>query len=174
MKTLVAYYSHSNNNRFIAQEFSKRLKCSIEEIKPRGNLHLLQLLFSGVRFGFGISSSKYSPADFDRVIICSPIWMGTVVYPVFKYINKYSESIKKLYFISCCGSTEEQKDSKFGYDTVFKKIEEIIGDRFAGASALPIAMLSPETENVMQLSLNDSNFQGEINDRFEKIVAGFE
>ncbi len=149
MKTLVVYYSHSNNNRFIAEQISKRLKCSIDKIRPRGNLHLLQLLFSASRTGFGIHSSKYSPADFDRVIICGPIWMGTVVYPVYKYIQNNRKSIKKLNFVSCCGSTEEQKDSKFGYETVFKKIEELIGDRFEGAYALPIGILSPETENVM-------------------------
>ena len=49
MKTIVYYYSHKGNNRYLANKIAKDLNCTIEEIKPRLNSHLLMLL--GLNFG---------------------------------------------------------------------------------------------------------------------------
>ena len=108
MKTIVYYYSKKGSNRYLAQKIATDLNCEIEEIKPRLNAHLLMLM--GINFGN--TKLKTKVEDYDRVILCGPIWMGKLIVPLKNFVNKNLSKIKELVFVTCCGSTFEKKDEK--------------------------------------------------------------
>ncbi|WP_304226553.1 flavodoxin domain-containing protein [Gracilinema caldarium] len=171
MKYLVAYYSRTGNNRFVAEKLAADLQADLAEIKPMINAFLLNI------FGLtlGIKKIAKNVQDYEAVILCGPIWMGQLVAPLKKFIKKNQKMIKKLYFVTCCGGGEAEKDSQFGYEGVFKKVEYLTGSTFAGGTALSTSWLLSDQkeatpESVMEIKLNEHNFQGRIKEAYTQFV----
>jgi len=163
MKTIVCYYSHKGSNRFLANRIAKDLNCEIEEIKPRLNAHLLMLM----KINFGNRKLRAKTEDYDRVILCGPIWVGQLIVPLKNFVKKNISKINQLVFVTCCGSTFEKKDEKFGHNLVFNELKTIAGDNCAHCEAFPISLILPEEQKdngdvIMKTHLNEDNFTGEI------------
>lgn len=172
MKTIVVFYSRKNSNRYLAQKIAKHLSCDIEEIRPRINSFGLFLM----NINPGIRRLKHKIEEYDRVILVGPIWMGRFVPPLKSFTKRYNKKIKELAFVTCCGSTYEKKDEKFGHGLVFEKVKEIMDGKLTHTQAFPIGLVLPEdqqedTDAFMKAHLNDSNFKGEIAERFDKFMA---
>ena len=171
MKTIVVYYSRKGSNKYLAEKISKSLSCEIEEIKPRLNVFLLFLM----NIHLGIRSLKHNIKEYDRVILCGPIWMGKLIPPLRSFINKYVYQINKLVFVTCCGSTYAKKDEKFGHGLVFKEVESIFGNKCILCQAFPIGLVMPDdkkedTDAFMKTHLNDDNFKGEMLERYKGFI----
>ena len=171
MKTIVYYYSKKGSNRYLAQKIATDLNCEIEEIKPRLNAHLLMLM--GINFGN--TKLKTKVEDYDRVILCGPIWMGKLIVPLKNFVNKNLSKIKELVFVTCCGSTFEKKDEKFGHDFVFKDIKKLLQDKCIHCEAFPIILVMPDelkedSSAFMKTHLNDENFKGKIVPLYEGFI----
>jgi len=169
-KTIVYYYSKKGNNQFLAEKIAAELKCDIEKIQPR--LNLLPLILMG--FTAGIRKLKKSPENYDRIILCGPVFVGKLIAPLKQLVSKYKNRIQKLIFITCCGSSFEKREEKFGHGLVFNQIREILGDKCVHCEAFPIILVVPEEkrgdpDSVMKTRLSEDNFTGEIAKRF----AGF-
>ncbi len=163
MKTIVYFYSHKGSNRYLANRIANDLNCEIEEIKPRLNSHLLMLM----KLNLGNRKLKTNIENYDRVILCGPIWMGQLIVPLKNFVQKYRSKINKLIFVSCCGSTFEAKDEKFGHNLVFNEVKKITGNKCSHCEAFPINLLLPaerkdDTSAFMNTHLNHENFKGEI------------
>ena len=170
-KNIVLYYSNSGSNQFLARKISEELNCEIEEIKPRLNVQLL--LLAGL--SFGNKKLKANLSEYDRVILCGPIWMGKFIPPLKGFIKKYSDVITNLVFTSCCGSSFEMKDEKFGHGLVFKEIKELLNEKCIHCEAFPIPLVLPKDQRedpniVMKTRLTDDNFKGEILNRFNTFI----
>ncbi len=168
MNTIVVYYSRKGSNKYLAEKISKRLSCDIEAIRPRLNIFLLFLM----NIHFGIKPLKKNLTEYDKIILCGPIWMGKFIPPLKSFIKKYNNDITKLIFVTCCGSTFEKKDEKFGHGLVFKEVENILGNKCILCQAFPIGLVLPvdkreDTDAFMKTHLNDENFKGEIQEVFE-------
>jgi len=175
MKTLVAYYSNSGNNKYLAEKIAGKLSCDIEAIKPRLNVFPFLILFSLTKASLGIKSLKCKVNEYDRVIICSPIWMGMIISPLADFIRKYRKDIDHLYFATCCGSSDAVKRQKFGHDLVFDKIKSILGDKCIHCEAFPVGLVLPEDKRadgsaMMKARLSEENFKGDIQKRFEDFM----
>ena len=171
MKTIVIYYSNKGSNNYLAQKISKSLSCDIEEIKPRLNVFILFLM--GVNLGN--KRIKSNIAEYDRIILCGPIWMGKLIPPLRSFIKKYFDSIQKLAFVTCCGSCDEKKDDKFGYGLVFDEVESILKDKCVLCKSFSINLVLPEDRRddpdaFMKTHLSDENFKGEIKERFDMLI----
>jgi menaquinone-dependent protoporphyrinogen IX oxidase len=163
MKTIVYYHSHKGSNRYLSNKIAGDLKCGMEEIKPRLNSHLLML--TGLNFGNRKLKTKVE--DYDRVILCGPIWMGKLIVPLKNFVKKHSSEISKLIFVTCCGSSFKDKDDKFGHNHVFKEVKSILKDKCLHCEAFPVGLVLPEDQKedsdaFMKVHLNDENFKGEI------------
>jgi menaquinone-dependent protoporphyrinogen IX oxidase len=163
MKTIVYYYSNKGSNRYLASKIAGDLKCEMEKIKPRLNSHLLML----TGLNFGNRNLKIKVEDYDRVILCGPIWMGKLIVPLKNFIKKHLSEINNLIFVTCCGSSFKDKDDKFGHNLVFKEVKSILKDKCLHCEAFPIGLVLPEdqkedTDAFMKVHLNDENFKGEI------------
>jgi len=171
MKTIVVYYSNKGSNKYLAERISKSLSCEIEEIKPRLNIFLLFLM----NIHLGIKPLKNNIKEYDKVILCGPIWMGKFIPPLRSFIKKYFYKINKLIFVTCCGSTNAKKDEKFGHGLVFKEVENILKDKCILCQAFPVSLVLPDdkkedTNAFMKTHLNDENFKGEIQVLYENFI----
>ncbi len=163
MKTIVYFYSHKGSNRFLAHRIANDLNCEIEEIKPRFNAHLLMLM----GLNLGNRKLKTRIEDYDRVILCGPIWMGKLIVPLKNFVVKYRPKIKKLIFVTCCGSSFKDKDNKFGHNLVFNQVKSLLDDKCLHCEAFPIQLFAPaelkdDSAAFMKVHLNNQNFKGEI------------
>ncbi len=171
-KTLLAYYSNTGNNKFLAQKIAQHLNCEMEEIKPALNKQLL--LLAGL--GFGLKKTKKNPANYDRVILCGPVWLGSFIYPLRKFIEKHRNKVKEWLFVTCCGSSYKLKDDKNGHEMVFKKIRKRFPDLNIKCKALPITMTMPDElqedpKAMMETRLNDESFNGLFLEKFNTLMA---
>ena len=122
MKTIVVYYSNKGSNKYLAEKISKRLSGELEEIKPRLNIFLLFLM----NIHLGIKPIKTNIKEYDKVVLCGPIWIGKFIPPLRSFIKKYYDSIHKLVFVTCCGSTYEKKDEKLSsLESKDRRIEQL-------------------------------------------------
>jgi menaquinone-dependent protoporphyrinogen IX oxidase len=172
MKTLVVYYSRKGSNSYLAQKIAQSLSCDMEEIKPRINLFMLFLM----NIHLGIRPLKKRISEYDRVILCGPIWMGKFIPPLRSFMKMYGHQINSLVFVSCCGSTFKGKDDKFGHGLVFKELKEMYNDKPLKCQAFPIGLVLPEgqkedSDAYMKTHLNDENFQGEIQVLYGKFLG---
>ncbi len=170
-KTIAVYYSRKGSNRYLAERISKSIGCEMEEIRPRLNVFLLFLM----NIHLGIRPLKSHIGEFDTVILCGPIWMGRFVPPLRSFVKRYRNEIGRLVFATCCGSTDARRDEKFGHGLVFKEVESLLGDRCVLCQAFPIGLVMPDgkkedTDAFMKTHLNDENFKGEIQERFEEFI----
>ena len=172
MKTIIFYYSNKGSNRFLANRIANDLKCDIEEIKPRLNAHLLMIM----GLNLGNRKLKAKVEEYDRVILCGPIWMGKLIIPLKNFINKFSNKIKKLIFVTCCGSSFKDKDNKFGHNLVFNQVKSMLNDKCIHCEAFPIDLVAPaelkeDSAAFMKVHLNNENFKGEIITIYENFLG---
>ena len=171
MKAIVVYYSNKGSNRYLAERISRSLSCELEEIKPRLNIFLLLLM----NIHLGIKPIKINFKEYDKVVLCGPIWMGKFIPPLRSFVRKYSGNINKLVFVTCCGSTYEKKEEKFGHGLVFREVKNLLNDKCVLCQAFPINLVVPndkkeDSDVIMKTHLNDGNFKGEIQERFEDFI----
>lgn len=171
MKTIVCYYSHKGSNRFLANRIAKDLNCEIEEIKPRLNAHLLMLM----KVNFGNRKLKTKIEDYERVILCGPIWVGQLIVPLKNFVKKNISKINQIIFVTSCGSTFEGKNKKFGHNLVFNELKTITDDKCTHCEAFPISLILPDEQKddsdaIMKTHLNEENFTGEIVTIYESFI----
>ncbi|HNM25077.1 MAG TPA: flavodoxin domain-containing protein [Saprospiraceae bacterium] len=172
MKNLVLYYSQTGSNRYLAERLAGALHCDIEAIRPVWDVPFLMM--TGLHLGNKKLRSRL--ADYDRIILCGPIWVGQFIAPLRSFVNKYRDEIRQLVFVTSCGSSDEKKDEKFGYGPVFRQVGQLLGDKCIRCEAFPIPLALPadkrtDSESVMKTRLNDGNFKGEIAERFEALAG---
>ncbi len=171
MKTIVYFYSHKGSNRYLAHRIAKDLNCEIEEIKPRLSSQLLMLM----KLNLGNRKLKTNIVNYERVILCGPIWMGQLIVPLKNFVIKYNSKINNLIFVTCCGSTFDKKDEKFGHNLVFNELKTLSGTKCSHCEAFPIALVLPDEQKedsdaFMKTHLNDQNFNGEIVEIYTKFI----
>ena len=171
MKSIVYYYSGKGNNKFLAKKIAESLNCPAEELKPV--LNSLPMFMMGINPG--LKRLKQMPPEYDRIILCGPIWAGRLIPPLKAFLKGYRRHIVSLIFVSCCGTSFEQKDEKFGHEHVFTIVKNIMGEKCKACQAIPISLvLNPEDrENpqmVMDTRLNEDNFTGKIREVFDNFM----
>jgi multimeric flavodoxin WrbA len=180
MKALVLYYSHTGNNAWLAKKIAETLRSDIEPIAPRMNLLPFLILFSLLKKSPGVKRIAHKVEDYDAIFLVGPIWMGQLIFPLRNVIKKYGKQIKKLYFVTCCGSDEDKKDDKFGYGNVFGQVRQLAGDKCVHCEAFSISLVLPEnlrddSKAMMEVRLSDDNFTGPIREKFNcfiQLVSG--
>ena len=81
-----------------------------------------------------------------------------------------------MVFISCCGSSYEQKDDKFGHNKVFATVQDKLHDKCIHYEAFPIPLIIDEEKRrdgkfIMETRLSDNNFDGEIKEVFILLIG---
>ncbi len=115
MKTLVVYYSKSGNTRRVAEEIAKALGADTEELIEVGTKRsgFFGFLFAG-RDGMRgrpskIEPGKKRPADYDLVVVGSPVWGWNLVPAVRSYLGAVDLKGKPVAFFCTMGGTGDKQ-----------------------------------------------------------------
>ena len=139
MKTLLVYYSRTGVTKKLADFIVGKFIAETEEIKDTANRAGVTGYLSAGRDAMQrrltkLEAVKNNPADFDLVIIGTPIWSWSISAPIRTYLTEYKDRIKQAAFFCTMGSSGDAK--------VFKEMEEIIGKA-------PVAVVSLTTKEVV-------------------------
>lgn len=111
MKTLIVYYSFTQNNEKLAKRLRDLLNCDIvkvETVKKRSGLSImLDLMLNRKPV---IKPVPYYLPDYDHVIFVAPIWAGRIAMPLKTYLIHEKANIQRYSFISLCGGRPGQKE----------------------------------------------------------------
>jgi len=101
LKSLVVYYTRTGNARFVAETIAAEIGSDVEEVidmKKRSGV--LGYLSGGKDARQGketqIAPSTKSPADYDLIIVGTPIWAARPTPAVTTYLKKNNLSGKKV------------------------------------------------------------------------------
>lgn len=104
-KILVAYYSKTGNTERVAKEIAVRLGADIEKItdlKKRSGI--LGYIFGGrdamKKRPTEIGELQKNPAEYDLIIMGSPVWSWNATPAITTYINKTRGRIKNAAFFN--------------------------------------------------------------------------
>ena len=113
MKTLVVYYSRTGNTRGLAEKIAEILHADLDEIIDKKNrAGIVGYIFAGkdamnkatIDIGYTLN-----PADYDMVVVGSPIWGFTMTPALRTYLTAHSSSLKQVAFFATSGGSEFDK-----------------------------------------------------------------
>jgi flavodoxin len=138
-KILVVYYSRSGNTKKVAEAVAKALNADVEQIidkKDRSG-------FFGF-FGGGMDSAreyltkiepvKKDPANYDLVVLGTPVWTGKMTPAIRTYVVNNRRVFKSIAVFTTSGLTKPDK--------VVKHIEVITGQKAVGVAGFSVKQIT--------------------------------
>ncbi len=109
-RILVVFFSRSGTTREVAEQLGARLGADLEEISdptPRtGVFGFVRSSYEAQRRQLPpIASSHHDPADYDLVVIGTPVWTSSVSSPVRAYLRRHRDVLRKVAFFCTCGGS---------------------------------------------------------------------
>ncbi|MCX6707178.1 MAG: hypothetical protein NT001_03490 [Candidatus Woesearchaeota archaeon] len=124
MRSLAVFYSRTGVTKKAMHSVASMLRCDIEEIvdqKERSGI--FGYLKSGreamMKSIARIERAKKDPADYDMIIIGTPVWAHNMTPAVRTYIMKYKEQLHNVAFLCTQGGS--------GGEKVMKSMQELCG-----------------------------------------------
>lgn len=117
MKTLVVYYSKTGNTKRVAEDLAQKLGADLEEIIDKKNRSGFWNWFLAGRDGMKkngteIGELHQDPANYDVVIIGSPVWGWNLVPAVRTFLETQKGKINRWSFFVTSGNTASEKLEK--------------------------------------------------------------
>jgi flavodoxin len=144
LKHLVVFYSRTGTTKKVAQVICSQLQADCEELidtkKRTGILGYLRTHRDvGAKALTTLHEPKYTPHDYDVVILGTPVWRNSVSTPVRTYISTFKEQFKYVAFFST--QTNEKRD-------VLKELRDL-------CDQIPLASLTILEDDVKENSFQD-------------------
>jgi len=126
MNCLVVYYSKTGLTRKVGESVSDLLQCDREELFEQKKYNGISGYFSMGLEGIlkkrvEIKEPVKDPANYDLVIIGTPIWCMSLSSPVRSYLFRHRGRFKAVAFFATQGS--------IGSGNAFKEMEQICGKK---------------------------------------------
>ena len=124
MKILVVFYSRTGTTKKVGEMIAQKIGADIEEIKDTVNRSgAVGYLRSG-RDAMKKRLTKLEPlerdmADYELVIIGTPIWAWNLSAPVRTYITEQKDKFKRVAFFCTMGGSGDKR--------AFSEMEKLIG-----------------------------------------------
>jgi flavodoxin len=113
-KVLVVYYSRSGQTEFVARQIAARCNADIERIEDgRSREGVLGYLRSALEALVGwrpeIQKGRLRPADYDLVIVGTPVWFWGVASPVRSWVLRHRRALDHVAVFCTCGGSGHAK-----------------------------------------------------------------
>lgn len=118
MRILIIYYSRDGHTKSVATELAQALGADLEEIVDQKSRRGIVGWLLGGRDATRkretqIAPTKYNPAQYDLVVIGTPIWAWNMTPAVRAYLAQTKGKIKQAAFFCTQGGSGGEKT--FGY-----------------------------------------------------------
>jgi flavodoxin len=126
MKTLVVFYSRTGTTEKVADMIAEKLKADMEEIidtvdRSGARGYLTSGRDAMKRRMTNIEPAKNSPADYDLVIIGTPVWSWNLSVPVRTYLTQNKDRISKYAFFATMGGSGDKRATSEAADIIGKE-----------------------------------------------------
>ena len=123
MKILVTFYSRTGTTKKVGEMIAEKLNAQVEEIKDTVNRKGIKGYLISGRDAIKKKLTKLepvtqNPANFDLVVVGTPVWGGNMSVPVRTYLTENKDRFKNVAFFCTMGGSKEGK--------VFSEMEEVI------------------------------------------------
>ena len=116
MRSIVVYFSQSGNTKSIALKIASMLGSDLLELVPTKSYPIgkaSKYLMGGMHAVMG-DKPKLNPYSFDHyayttVILCTPIWAGTIAPPIRTFVTEQAIAGKKIGFVFCSSGGDTAK-----------------------------------------------------------------
>jgi len=114
MKDLIVYYSLTGTNEKAAFILKDIFGCRAEKIVEAKNRRGFFMFFRNgyeaiTRKLTDINELKEDLANYDRVILLTPVWAGNLPPAARTFLSRYGSQLKSLDVVSVCGFGEKNK-----------------------------------------------------------------
>lgn len=147
MKSLVVYYTRTGKTKSVAEAIAAQLGADLEEVvdlKKRGGA--IGWISGGKDASRNslteIAPTQKAPADYDLIVIGTPIWAWSPTPAIRTYISKNDLSGKRVALFYTFGSSMKQAD---------EKIKELLGNATI-IGELPLANLTDKKEEAQKIA----------------------
>ena len=150
-KILIVYYSRTGFTKKVAQSIKDRMDCDIEEIiSTKDRSGAMGFLFSGkeatLKTPAEIKPTTKNPADYDLVILGTPVWGWNISSPLRGYLLQNKDKFKKIAGFCTMGGDGDRQS--------FLEIGNICGKELIAKLALKTKEVqSEEFENKVEAFL---------------------
>ncbi|MHA1584433.1 MAG: flavodoxin family protein [Promethearchaeota archaeon] len=108
-KTLIVFYSHDGNTKFIAETLAEELNADILTIQPRKELQgtgFKKFFWGGkqsmMRQKPELESFEINPNDYSQLILGTPVWAWSLCPPMRSFLSNNKIMGKKIALYCCC------------------------------------------------------------------------
>jgi flavodoxin len=113
-KILVVYYSKTGNTERVAKEVAAALNADLEKVIDRKDRSGIFGFLTGGRDGMkkkmtDIDPPKKNPADYDLVILSTPVWGGDMTPAIRTYVAMNKTNLNAIACIITAGRTRAEK-----------------------------------------------------------------
>jgi flavodoxin len=113
-KILIVFYSRSGSTRTLARALADELDCAIEELidrrKRQGLVGYLRTAIDGLfARTTELAEIQHDPAEYDLVIIGTPIWSRSLSAPIRTYFQQNHGRFRDAAFFLTHGGTGRQR-----------------------------------------------------------------
>ena len=171
-KYLILCYSKTGNSRFIAEKLSTELSCDMEMIRPNLNYTGLLFLISLLKIPIPTNISTNKIKEYDEIIIIGPIWGGLLIAPLRTLLKKCFNLSKPVHFAVTCETSEDEKESKYGYNQVLNSTIEMDGQLVRTTAAFSTSLIKASDGKInkdvtVKAKITEENFSVELKERLE-------
>lgn len=132
MKILIAFYSRTGTTKKVAEALAQMLGAEVEEIKDTVDRtgakgYLLSGKEATLKQLTTLEATLHNPADFDLVIVGTPIWGWNLSSPVRTYLEEHKHDFKKIAFFCTMGGSGVERATKETEKTTGLEISTSLG-----------------------------------------------
>ncbi len=172
---IVLYHSSTGNNQFLAEQIADALRSDIRPLRPRFSSIFLLYLLSLLRWGSGIRLSRKDLRPYHEVVVVGPVWGGLLIAPLREAIKRTVKTGRPVHFATCCGSSDDLKDDRYGYAQVLDAALKAGKGYVKTVEAFPVVMALPPGEEAEGFEVNDirlteENFTPALRERLAQFV----
>jgi flavodoxin len=179
-KYLILYYSKTGNSQFIAEKLAKELGGDALRLEPVISGIAALFLLSALNVRVPILLTKEQISAYDEVIILGPIWGGQLLAPLRSAIRACKKAARPFHFAVTCETSDEEKDSQYGYSQVLRKARELGGTWACATEAFPMPLVDgyvrPQDATAEKTRVTEANYSTALRKRVkvfaEKIKSG--
>ena len=100
MRILIAYFTRTGTTKKVAEKLAESLGADLEQVQDKKDRQgMLGYIIAGHdivrKKPTEIEETKFSPSEYELIIIGTPVWVGRVTPAIRKYIELNKEKFKK-------------------------------------------------------------------------------
>lgn len=139
MALSIVCYSHTGNNRVLAEHLAERLQCGITWIVERRRRNWLRIVLDlAFRLSPTIESVHTPLTAYRQLILMGPIWASQLASPLRTFLAEHQGEIGEYSFITLCGY-----DRPAQHQRLIDELTRRVGHSPRAVCQLPIADLLP-------------------------------